>query len=622
MDKIVTFDLETKGKKFWEALAPWSYDFEVQIAAWSEGRDGEVKAKRIEDDTEFLMWVKRELEDADVIWGWNLVYDVACILAVAGRNSDWFDYDALRKQLFSKRYSDGMLLWQRTTEMWRTFAKNELFEKWTPALSYGLKAYATEHNWIYTEKDFASLEYAKHDVDFTRKAIINEGSKLPQNQIQGYMQECKCIPVLAEQWVRGIIVDKEALRELGGQARAKMLNAAKSLGVLEDVLRSDAKKRKLIYEDWGLECPCELNGKEIRTASGALPTNKLALRLLLKQDKRIQYVIDYQKAKTQYTKFFEATVKALKNNGNGRVYVPHRIASTYTGRMTVNSKTSARDEKGSTKKVPTGIALHQWQSDPLVRNLLRPPEGHTLVEFDAAGQEMRLMAHLSGDETMTDLFQKGMSAHAVMAAQFSGEPYQIIMDRRHVDPAYATKYKIGKVANLSLQYRTSWNRMAMMAMEKDGTEFEVHEAKLLRQTYIKTYPGVKQFWDKQVDEADTVQYVEALDGRRLKLGKKVQGDWRKESAAINFPIQSSGAAMKYFALSEMRDVMVQYDAYFAWDLHDGIFFYVPDEAVEEFCKTTQAVLDGLDYSTWNWTPAVPMLWEGAYGKRWGEMVEL
>ena len=151
-DRIVTFDLETKGEKFWEALAPWSPDFEVQIAAWSHGRSGKVKAEHVEDDVQFLTWFEREVADADVIWGWNLVYDIACVLAVAQRNQDWYNYDALRKRLFTKRYSDGMLLWQRTTEMWRTFAKNELFERWTPALSYGLKAYADEHNWVYTEK--------------------------------------------------------------------------------------------------------------------------------------------------------------------------------------------------------------------------------------------------------------------------------------------------------------------------------------------------------------------------------------------------------------------------------------------------------------------------------------
>lgn len=94
------------------------------------------------------------------------------------------------------------------------------------------------------------------------------------------------------------------------------------------------------------------------------------------------------------------------------------------------------------------------------------------------------------------------------------------------------------------------------------------------------------------------------------------------STAINYRIQGTGADQKYLALMVLKPILVEIGAYFAWDLHDGIYLYVPDDRLESAAVRIRMVLDNLPYQrAWGFTPPVPMPWDCKLGPSWGALKE-
>jgi len=94
--------------------------------------------------------------------------------------------------------------------------------------------------------------------------------------------------------------------------------------------------------------------------------------------------------------------------------------------------------------IQTGIALHQWERGKGARNILQAPEGFLLAEFDASGQEMRLMADDSQDETMLKLFLDGIDGHAYMGAQIENKEWQWVSGEQDKDPEAKRIRNLGK----------------------------------------------------------------------------------------------------------------------------------------------------------------------------------
>lgn len=94
------------------------------------------------------------------------------------------------------------------------------------------------------------------------------------------------------------------------------------------------------------------------------------------------------------------------------------------------------------------------------------------------------------------------------------------------------------------------------------------------------------------------------------------------STAINYRIQGTGADQKYLALSVISSYIRQIGAYFAWDLHDGIYLYIPKGKTEKAIVTIRAMLNNLPYKkAWGFVPPVPLPWDAKFGPAWGLLQE-
>ena len=238
-----------------------------------------------------------------------------------------------------------------------------------------------------------------------------------------------------------------------------------------------------------------------------------------------------------------------------------------------------------------GFAIHQMKPDQEYREAVVGPPGATAVEFDAAGQEFRWMAIKANDQTMLYLCSSNdEDPHSFMASRMNStweyrELIRVNGEKGH--PRYREAREIrqgGKVGNLSLQYRTSPKTYYVRARVDYGMDITMQQAESGYFIYHKTYPGVKRYWASAIAFSQQVGYAETLAGRRV----QVKGDWNAPygwqmgSTAINYPIQGTGADQKYLAMSVLMDLVSELGAYFLFDLHDGLYWAVPDAQAMEF----------------------------------------
>ena len=149
----------------------------------------------------------------------------------------------------------------------------------------------------------------------------------------------------------------------------------------------------------------------------------------------------------------------------------------------------------------------------------------------------------------------------------------------------------------------------------------ISEAQRIHSTYQLTYRRVPKYWDRQIRMTRSLGYVETFAGRRVQVrGNWNRDEWAMGSTAINYRIQGTGADQKYLALSVLRPYLTSIGGQFAWDLHDGIYFYIPEDKVQRAGVEIKYLLDNLPYTkAWGFTPPIPMPWDAKAGKSWGTL---
>ena len=625
-DQHIAFDVESSGSEHEYALQPWRLG---QNRAWLTSF---VWAGRMGPKMEFhgglrpdVHMMREMLEHAirhnKTIIGWNTVFDISWLLA-----------HGLRDLVYQCKWLDGMLLW-RHLEIEPEYDITDRFKKRPYTLKEAVRTFLPAHGGYEEDVDFhddsdearAKLHrYNERDVLFTLLITKHLYQLLAANphQLKAAKIEAQCLPLVAEANLHGMPVDTEHTQWLQDMLTQQANDALEELaphGVTEKVIRSPVQLSKLMFDDWGL--PVVKTNTSAKTGKTSRSTDKEVLHELSFIDDRVATLRSYREALGNRTKFAEAPLKSAAYNDDGRTRPSAIVFGTYSGRLTYASKQGRNKDTRQ-----TGFALHQMKNGADYRSVICAPEGHTLMEFDASGQEFRWMAIASGDPTMLSLCAPGEDAHSFMGAQIAHEDYRELIRLVKVleDPEAKNKRKLGKVANLSLQYRTSADKLRVVARVQYQLPMKAPEATHIRNTYLRSYPGVPVYWKRQIAQTRATGYVETFAGRRVQVTGSWDGTmgWKMGSTAINYRIQGTGADQKYLALAVLRDYLPRIDARFGWDLHDGIYLFVPDRHVERAAHEVKYLLDNLPYhKAWGFEPPVPLPWDCKRGKSWGELKE-
>lgn len=629
-EKIISFDFETSGTKPEYALQPWRVAqkkaWPTSLVAMRRAPEGPVVRGGLDPTKKMMKEILEEAIDLDCrMLGWNTPFDIA-----------WFLAFGLEKEVMRVKWLDGMLLWRHWFIEPEYDAMNFAQRK-----SYGLKACVEEHLPVmagYQEDiDFhdpdpeVRKKLHKYNLDDVIATFLlgkqwYELLQPDEQRLRAALLEADTLPLAAQATLKGMVVDQLAVADLKQHltdVATEKLGILEPHGITEKVVRSPVQLSKLLFSPvdeggWGLT-PIKQN-TSAKTGKVTNSTDKEVMHELSFVDPRAKEIKEYREALNNRKKFADTPLDAAVYNEDGKAHPEAKVFGTYSGRLTYSSSQG----KG-VNKCQTGFALHQMKRDGKFRDVIQAPSGYTLMEFDAAGQEFRWMAIASKDNTMLSLCQAGEDPHSYMGSQVVGYDYRQMIADVHDEVAEAKNGRqLGKVGNLSLQYRTSANKLRSVARVQYGIPMRPDEAKNIWSTYRRVYPGVVSYWDAQIQSTKRTGYVETFAGRRVQVRGNWAGDkgWSMGSTAINYRIQGTGADQKYLALAVLQPYLTKHGIYFAWDLHDGLYFYVPDHLVDKFAVEGRMVLDNLPYKqAWGFVPPIPLPWDCKVGPTWGSLKE-
>lgn len=348
-----------------------------------------------------------------------------------------------------------------------------------------------------------------------------------------------------------------------------------------------------------------------RTESGAPSTGESTLKQLQDKHPLIPKLLEYRAVKIQITHFVDGWIKRMHN---GRLYPNFKLHGTVTGR------TSCTDPN-----------LQQVPRDPVIRNLIGAPPGWSVVEIDYSQAELRIAAIMSGDETMTRIYQTGGDIHT--------HTYEMITGEKVSEDKYIRKEqrKKAKAVNFGFVYGMGWRKFQEYARDTYGVTLTEAEAKEWRERFFQAYHSLPKWHSKQRRIVQSLGQVRSPIGRLRRLPDIYSSDKSKKAEAerqsINSPVQGFGSDLTILGMSEIMGYSLTYDP--EWELdkdkfhvigtvHDATLFEVRNDYLLEFCPRAKHILEhayALEH-IFNFESPVPIIADVAVGKSWGAGIEL
>lgn len=558
------------------------------------------------------------------IWTWHGTFDVSWLIAYGFeeecRAIKWRDAKILWKWLDNSQLCERMPKWSLADGVKRFFKEEPWCEPFIKMKKAEVHAGENDSYWE---------TRAKLDAIMTSRVAAVVLDKLDDRRIQSAMITMSSILPVAGSWVRGVPIDFDKIDKILPAVTVEMAEIEMRLGchnhsieahlhigvngwAPSKVLRSPKQLGELIYGTWGLTV------KSRSEKTGAPSTDKAALTYLADDDDLVLEILRWRQLNTQLSKYLQSPLKAREYLGKDTLHPSASIFSTYTGRMTYSSKTS--------RKYQTGLAIHQMPRLKEFRALIKPRPGYKMVEFDASGQESRLMCIHSNDSNMMQIFKNNQDFHSATGAKISGLSYEAFMKGKAegnsvIVGAQGLRYT-GKFLNLSQNFRVGAKKMRIQARVQYNLNVAFVKAQGWQTTWRQSYPGVQQYWKGAIDKAKLTGYAETLAGRRFRLIYwDTENRWSTESSAIMMPIQGSGADQKDLAIQEINKLFPEFE--FMIDLHDGLFYEVKEDVPTERIIECREMLNNLDYEKWwGFESPIPLLWDASVGSRWSTLKEL
>ncbi len=324
--------------------------------------------------------------------------------------------------------------------------------------------------------------------------------------------EMPLVPVLADMERRGVLIDARMLLEQSAELDDRMqeieTRAHNAAGEVFNI-GSPRQIQTILFDKIGLPV-------QAKTPTGQPSTAESALELLVDQHPLPQLILDYRemsKLKSTYTDKLPQQVNPV----SGRVHTSYHQAVVATGRL------SSADP--NLQNIP--IRSHEGRR---IRQAFIAPPGRLLIAADYSQIELRIMAHLSADASLTAAFACGLDVHRATAAEVFGSALEAVSDDQR---------RAAKAINFGLIYGMSAFGLARQLGIDRGS------AQAYIERYFERYPGVRQYMDQIRQRAREQGYVETVFGRRLYLpeinARNMQRRQYAERTAINAPMQGTAA---------------------------------------------------------------------------------
>jgi DNA polymerase-1 len=401
--------------------------------------------------------------------------------------------------------------------------------------------------------------------------------------------EMPLISVLADMEMTGVLLDLSFLKEMAGQLGTRMAEIEKN--VYEVVgkpfnINSTQQLSEILFNRLRLEPP----DKNRKTTSGHFSTSASVLEALRGKHPVVDMVLEHRELSKIKSTYLDALPAAA--DPAGRVHTSYSQTGAVTGRISSSNP--------NLQNIPIRSDLGRR-----VRNGFIAGPGNTLLSVDYSQIELRIVAHMAGDEAMLAAFRADEDIHATTAAAIYGVQKDAVTKnmRRHA-----------KAINFGLIYGMSTFGL------KNTTDLTLAEAENFVKAYFEKFPGVKKYLDNTRKLAAEQGYVETLLGRRryfpalqTKLNQAMKN--REEREAINSPVQGTAADIMKIAMLKIPVALQKagLQGKMLLQVHDELVLECPLDEMEETARVVQETMMNA------YPMSIPLSTEARCGESWGTM---
>lgn len=430
----------------------------------------------------------------------------------------------------------------------------------------------------YAQLDAEGAEAVYLLYPLLKKRLADEGMSGLYEKIE--MPLCR---VLAEMELSGFAVDKQALFDFG-----------ESLSVRIDTLQSHIWE--LAGEEFNISSTKQLgavlfeklmlpSGKKTKTGWS---TNADVLENLRGKHPIIDSILEYRQLTKLKSTYADGLLKVI--GPDGRIHTSFQMTVTATGRLS--------STEPNLQNIPIRTELGAE-----IRKMFVAEPGKVLVDADYSQIELRLLAHISGDETMMTAFRQGEDIHAVTASQVFGIP---------LDQVSSLQRSHAKAVNFGIVYGIS-----AFSLAQDIGVFQ-SEAKAYIEAYLSKYHGVRDYMKDVVIQAKKDGFVSTLFGRKRPLPELKSSNFNLRSfgerVALNMPIQGTAADIIKLAMVNVHRRLKKegLSARLLLQVHDELIVECPESEAEQVKSIlTYEMENAVHYS-------IPLTVDTHVGKSWSE----
>ena len=399
--------------------------------------------------------------------------------------------------------------------------------------------------------------------------------------------EMPLVPVLAKMERAGMLVDPDRLHSLSEGLATQISEVERSIRDLAGDetfnIGSPMQLSHVLFDVMGLPT----KGLK-KTKRGYYSTNAKVLSDLARDHEIVRLILDWRE-KSKIKSTYLDTLGPLRR-GDGRVHTTYNQTITATGRL------SSSDP--NLQNIPTRSELGRT-----VKTAFSAGEGSVFLAVDYSQIELRLLAHLSGDEHLVRAFNEGEDFHAETAARVFGVPVS------EVTPDLRSR---AKAVNFGIVYGQQAYGLSQ------SLHISMAEARDMIDRYYEAYPGVRTFLDNVVARAKQTGYAETMYGRRRHIpelkAKNPQLRGFGERTAMNHPMQGTAADIIKIAMARVSRRLEEegFAAHMILQVHDELDFECPVNEVE---RLTTMVRDVMEHVV---DLRVPLIAEASTGITWAD----
>ena len=412
-----------------------------------------------------------------------------------------------------------------------------------------------------------------------KDALERDGSMRAYAEI-----DAPLVAVLAIMERTGAAVDCERLDALGQGTQAELDElSARIFELAGETFNLDSPKQlsRILFEVLGL--------KPLKKNQRGYSTDAAVLKELSKDHELPALVLRYRELAKIKSTYIDALPRMRA--GDGRVHTCYNETVTTTGRL------SSSDPNLQNIPVRTEFGRHIRESFGPIR------EGDKFLSADYSQIELRLLAHLSGDEGLIEAFCSGADFHASTAARVFDVP---------VDAVTPELRSRAKAVNFGIVY----GQQAFGLSQSLGIPFS--EAKEMIERYFLAYPGVRAYLDATIEEAKAKGYAETMFGRKRHIPELMATNASQrgfgERTAMNHPMQGSAADIIKLAMARVQRRLMDegFQAKLLLQVHDELDFSVPEGEIERLGAMVREVMEHVAELR------VPLDVDVSWGDNWAE----